>query len=46
MVNGFVCSVLIVLVSVPLLDIGFGVSPSWEGWDVVGSLVIGRVVAG
>ena len=29
MVNGFVCSVLIVLVFVPLLDIGFGVSPSW-----------------
>jgi len=30
-VSGFVCSVWIVLVSVPLFDIGFGVSPSWEG---------------
>ena len=46
MVNGFVCSVLIVLVFVPLLDIGFGVSPSWEGWDVVGSLIFCRVVVG
>ena len=31
MVNRLVCSILIVLVFVPLLDIGFGVSPSKEG---------------